>query len=341
MPIAIALLIALLLQSIDEVAGAWRGTVMHEGETREVIVEFVRKGEKVLALFSSPSIHAWRFPYAFAERSGNRITAGGMVFELDPSAGTLTTTLAADLVPKYSLRVTLHRIDAVVPAERPPIDAPAREPRWTLDLHAPIWADLAVDGDTVFAGAEDGRMHAIDATTGRELWTFTAGGALRARPAFLGGDVIVQADDGVLSRIDGRTGTEKWHVAIAKARTRFGMGDPASRYENFASGVEVDGRSGRAIWSTDVQGSAWGRPAVTSSTVYEGVTGVLHYIAPHRGALVAIDRASGRIAWWYSAKPPDPAPASVTPYGFAGSVAVGRRFVYAGGLDGVLYAFEK
>ncbi|HVD92875.1 MAG TPA: PQQ-binding-like beta-propeller repeat protein [Vicinamibacterales bacterium] len=480
MPIAIALLIALLFQSIDEVAGAWRGTVMHEGETREVIVEFVRKGEKVLTLFSSPSIHAWRFPYALAERSGNRITAGGMVFELDPSAGTLTTTLAADLVPKYALRVTLHRIDAVVPAERPPIDAPAREPRWTLDLHAPIWADLAVDGDTVFAGAEDGRLHAIDATTGRERWMFTAGGALRASPAFLGGDVIVQADDGVLYRIDGRRGTEKWHVAIAKARTRFGMGDPASRYENFASGVEVDGRrlyvgthdgrvlsidarrgapiwefkaadavvatpvaahgrvycgsfdgnlyaldaasgalawkhdtggavtsaaamsgpyvvvgsrsfelqaldaatgapgwtkyfwfswvespanvfeskayvgssdagtvsaidggNGRAIWSTDVQGSAWGRPAVTASTVYEGVTGVLHYIAPHRGALVAIDRATGRIAWWYSAKPPDPAPASVTPYGFAGSVAVGRRFVYAGGLDGVLYAFEK
>ena len=479
MPIAISLLIALLFQSVDEVTGAWRGTVTHEGETREVIVEFVRRGEKVVTLFSTPSIHAWRFPYALAERAGNRITAGGMVFELDPAAGTLTTTLAPDLVPKYAMRVTLHRTGAVVPTERPPLDAPPRQPRWTLDLRAPIWADLAVNGDTVFAGTDGGRLHAVDAATGRERWTFTTGGALRARPAFAGRDVILQADDGVLYRIDGRNGAEKWHLAIARARTRLALNDPASRYEHFASGAAIDGervyvgthegrvlaidarrgaplwefkasdaivatpvvahgkvycgsfdgnlyaldaasgalawkhdtggavtsavamagpnvvvgsrsfelqaldaatgipawtkyfwfswvespanvfdaiayvgssdagtvsaidgRNGHAIWSMDVQGSAWGRPAVTASTVYEGVTGVLHYIAPHRGALVAIDRASGRVAWWYSAKPPEPAPASVTAYGFAASVALGQ-FVYAGGLDGVLYAFEK
>jgi outer membrane protein assembly factor BamB len=103
----------------------------------------------------------------------------------------------------------------------------------------------------------------------------------------------------------------------------------------------IDGRNGHALWSTDVHGSAWGRPAVTASTVYEGVAGVLHYIAPHRGSLVALDRATGTIVWWCPAKPPTPTPSSLTPYGFAASVAVARGLVFAGGLDGVLYAFAR
>lgn len=479
MPFAIALLVALVSQSIDDLAGAWRGTVMHEGETREVIVEFARQGDRMLTFLSTPSLDVWKMPYAVAERSGNRVTAGGAVFAFDPSADTLTTTLPPDIVPKYPLRVTLHRAGAVTPIERRAIDAPTREPAWRLDLGAPIWADVAVDGNTVFAGADDGRLHAVDAASGREHWTFTAGGAIRARPAFLAGDVIVQADDGVLYRIDERRGVPRWRVPIAKARTRVGLGDPASRYENVASGVAVDGsrlyvgthegrvlaidarrgstiwefkaadavvatpvawkgrvycgsfdghlyaleaatgalawkhdtggaitsavgvsgrhvivgsRSydlqaldgatgasawtkyfwfswvespanvfasmayigssdaarvsaidgrGRALWSTDVHGSAWGQPAVTASTVYEGIAGVEHYMPAHRGAVVALDRATGRIVWWYPAKPPTPAPATVTPYGFAGSVAVARGVVVAGGLDGVLYAFAR
>jgi hypothetical protein len=234
MPFAITLLAALLFQSIDDITGAWRGSVIHEGETREVIVEFVRKGDKVVTLFSTPSLDVWKMPYALAERSGNRVTAGSAVFEFDPSTATLTTTLPPEMVPKYPLRVTLRRADPVVPTERPPIDAPAREPKWTLDLGAPIWAAIAADGDTVFAGADDGRLHAIDAASGRERWTFTAGGAIRARPAFLASDVIVQADDGMLYRIDGRRGTGKWRVRIARARTRLALNDPASRYEKFA-----------------------------------------------------------------------------------------------------------
>jgi outer membrane protein assembly factor BamB len=483
MHIAAGLLTAFLsLQApIDSVLGAWQGAAEHNGETREVIVEFVRAQDTVWLVVSTPAIHAWRFPVAPAEMSGRRITAGPATFDLDATAQTLTATLPPDLVPKYPLRVTFRRRAALVaPAERPAIDAPRREPAWTLALGAPIWADVAVRDGVVFAGADDGRLHAVDAGTGRERWTFTAGGAIRARPSFAGSDVVVQADDGVLYRLDGRTGEPRWRLRVGEPVRRVALDDPASRYENRASAAAVrsgrvyvgtrDGRvlavdarrgtivwqfkaadtivatpviahgrvycgsfdgnvyaldaasgslvwkhdtggavtsavavtgrtvlagsrsydfdaldaatgktawtryfwfswvespaavfgpaayvgssdagtvssidaaAGRAIWSTDVQGSAWGQPAVTGSTVYAGVAGVLHYIAPHRGSIVALDRASGKIRWWYPAAPPDPAPKGTAAYGFAGSVAVGKTLVFAGGLDGFLYAFRR
>lgn len=466
--------------AIDEVLGAWEGTLEHNGETRQLVVEFTRVRDKVWLVASTPAIHAWRFGIAPAEMSGRRVTAGPAVFEFDPSAGTLVTTLPPDLVPKYSLRATFHRRPgAVTPDVRPPIDGPRRDPSWKVDLGAPLWADVAVDGDLVVAGADDGRLHAVDAS-GRERWIFKAGGAIRARAAFVGGDVVVQADDGVLYRLDGRTGEPRWRVTIAAPSKRVPLDDPASRYENRASAAAVagerlyvgthDGRilavdarrgaivwefkakdgviatpvvahgrvycgsfdgqvyaldaasgslawthdtggpvtsavavsgrrilagsrsfdfealdaatghvawtkyfwfswvespasvfgsavcvgssdagtvssidavTGRARWTADVQGSAWGQPAVTDSTVYEGVAGVLHYIAPHRGSLVALDRANGKVRWWYSAAEPNPSPQNASPYGFAGSVAVGRKFVYAAGLDGFLYAFLR
>jgi outer membrane protein assembly factor BamB len=466
---------------IDGVLGAWQGVAEHDGETREVIVEFVRVGDTVWLAVSTPAIHAWRFPVAPAEMSGRRVTAGPATFELDASAQTLTATLPPDLVPKYPLRVTFHRRSSpVARPERPPIDAPRREPAWTLDLGAPIWADVAVHDGLVFAGADDGRLHAVDAGTGRARWTFAAGGAIRARPSFAGRDVVVQADDGVLYRLDGGTGEPRWSVRVGAPIKRVALDDPASRYDNRAaaaavasgrvyvgtpdgrvlaldarrgtivwqfkaadaivatpvvahgrvycgsfdghvyaldaasgslvwkhdtggavtSAVAVSGRTilagsrsfdfaaldaatgrvlwtkyfwfswvespatvagaaayigssdaatvssidvatGRAKWTSDVQGSAWGQPALTETSVYESVAGVLHYIAPHRGSIVALDRGSGKIRWWHPAATPDPASKGTAAYGFAGSVAVGKKLVFAGGLDGFLYAFQR
>jgi outer membrane protein assembly factor BamB len=105
--------------------------------------------------------------------------------------------------------------------------------------------------------------------------------------------------------------------------------------------MAVEPGSGRSVWEADAYGSAWGRPAVTQARVYEGVAGVLPYAAPHRGAVMAFERSTGRLAWWYPAKRPDPAPKERTAYGFPASVAIGDGMVFAGALDGRLYAFPQ
>lgn len=466
-------------EPIDRVLGAWQGRVEHDGESRDVILEFVRSRDRVVMLVSTPAIHAWRFPVAVVSMSGNRITSGGLAIDFDPSADTLTTTIPSDLVPKYRMKTMLRRREAVVPEARRQISAPIRTPAWTVSLGAATWADAAwLDGQVV-VGAEDGRLHAFD-EHGRGRWTFKAGGAIRSRASQVGRDLVVQADDGAVYRIDGRTGKARWTVKIGEPVTRVALADPASRYENRAAAVVVEGNrlftgthdgrilaldarsgakvwefktgdaviatpvvaggrvfcgsfdgfvyaldaptgvlawkhdtggavtsavavsgnrvlsgsrsydlealdaqtgavtwrryfwfswvesaatvagasayigssdgatvssidtaSGRVNWSADAGGSAWGQPAVTDATVYEGVAGVLNYIAPHKGSLIALDRSSGAVTWWYPARPPEPAPDTLTAYGFAGSVAVGNGKVFAAGLDGVLYAFLR
>jgi outer membrane protein assembly factor BamB len=488
MRVALLLVLSLLIQRpvappaadpIDRVIGAWEGTVEHDGETRRVILEFARSGDRVIMAVSLPAIHAWRFPAAVATIEDGRITAGSATIEFDASANTLTTAIPSELVPKYALKTTLRRRGPVKPDPRPPLEAPRREPVWTARLGAPAWADVAFVDGQVIAGAEDGTLRAFD-TRGRERWTFKADGAIRARVSPVARDVVVQADDGMLYRIDGRTGKMRWRVPVSAPITRVALADPASRYENRASAVAVEGdrlyagthdgriavldardgralwafrtadaviatpvvaggrvfcgsfdgnvyaldaatgalawkhdtggavtsavavsgdrvlagsrsydfmaldaktgarlwtryfwfswvespatvmrsaayvgssdaakvfsidtSTGRVIWAADVGGSAWGQPAVTDAAVYQGVAGVLHYIAPHHAALAALDRSTGRALWTYAPPPPDPAPSTLTAYGFAGSVAVGGDLVFAAGLDGTLYAFRR
>ena len=138
MPLALLLFAALLGRGaalpqqgepIDRVLGAWQGTIEHAGERRDIIVEFVRSRDRVVMLVSTPVIHAWRFPVALVTMAGNRITSGdSLAIDFDPAAGTLTTTIPAELIPKYRMTTTLRRREAVIPEARRQIDAPIRQP---------------------------------------------------------------------------------------------------------------------------------------------------------------------------------------------------------------------
>ena len=289
---------------IDRVIGAWSGEAEHAGETSPVILEFIRSGERVLAVASLPAIHAWRFPIAVVTMTANRISGAGITLDFDPDAATLTTTIPSELVPKYRMPVVLRKRGEVVPPARPPIAAPSREPAWTRTLGAPSWADVSVIGDLVVVGDDAGRLHAFG-QDGKERWTFTAGGAIRAGAVAVEHDVVVQADDGVLYRIDTANGQARWRVTIAKPTPRVGIGDPASRYENRASAVAVDGdrllvgthdgrvlaldaRSGAEVWSFAAGDAVVAAPVVARGKVYCG---------SFDGFVYALDRRSGALAW--------------------------------------------
>jgi outer membrane protein assembly factor BamB len=225
------------------------------------------------------------------------------------------------------------------------IDARRGAPIWEFKTADAVVATPVVARGKVYCGSFDGYVYALDAASGAAIWKHDTGGAVTSAVAISGPLVVVGSRSFDFQALDAATGAPRWtkYFWFSWVESPANVVDSIAYVGSSDAGTvsAIDGHDGHAIWSTDVQGSAWARPAVSASTVYEGVTGVLHYIAPHRGALVALERASGRVAWWYSAKAPDPAPSSVTPYGFAASVAIGRRFVYAGALDGVLYAFEK
>jgi outer membrane protein assembly factor BamB len=197
----------------------------------------------------------------------------------------------------------------------------------------------------VYVGSFDRNVYALRENDGRLAWKYDTGDGATSDVAVFGDDVIVGSRSYDLERLDAQTGTPKWKkyfwFSWVESSPNVFDGTIYIGSSDGAKVLAIEPGSGRSIWEADAFGSAWGRPAVTRARVYEGVAGVVPYSAPHRGALMAFDRSTGRLAWWYLAPKPEPVPKERTAYGFPGSVALGEGMVFAGGLDGTLRAFAQ
>jgi outer membrane protein assembly factor BamB len=465
--------------SAADLRGSWAGTVSHKGESSPFALE-LDPGEdgKVLTKLSIPAIHLHQVALGrlALEINGNEVRVGTFTFAFDRAVGTLSGPVPESLAPVYKLPVVLHRADKIEAPRRPEPNAAAATPVWTVDLGAALWAGTSAADGTVFAGAEDGQLHALDARTGERRWAFRAGGAIRTRAVVANGIAYVQADDGLLYAVSAATGEERFRVRVATTPVvRKPFSDPTSRYDRFGSDVTpaggklylgshdgrllcidpnrgtlvweftsgdailaapavaagrvlfgsydgrvyavdaatgrllwkhdtgkpvvstpavvgdlvvvgsrsydllaldaatgavswqryiwfswvessaivrdgtvyvgssdaaavfaVDAAGGRSVWTADVWGWAWGQPAVTEERVFIGTAGQRGYPAPHRGAAMALDRATGRALWQFVLEPKD-----AGTYGFTGSPAVAEGLVFFAGLDGRVHAFRQ
>lgn len=69
---------------------------------------------------------------------------------------------------------------------------------------------IAVDGDTVYAAARDGKVTALDASTGKARWKAETEDDLSAGPSAGGGLVVVGSTSGRLIAFDAATGEPRW-----------------------------------------------------------------------------------------------------------------------------------
>ncbi len=84
---------------------------------------------------------------------------------------------------------------------------------WRADTEAPargIHGTPTVAGDTVYVGAYDGALYALDRETGERRWRVRLGDAIGSSPAYRGGRVYIAVEyddpDGSLFAVDARTG---------------------------------------------------------------------------------------------------------------------------------------
>ncbi|MEV4569774.1 PQQ-binding-like beta-propeller repeat protein [Nonomuraea sp. NPDC049419] len=156
---------------------------------------------------------------------------------------------------------------------------------WTHLAEAGVRADPVVDGDVVYAGADDG-LYALDAVTGRFIWR-----SVPATPELVDG-VLYGVGNGVAA-IDPATGRTRWlrefdarNVVIQDGGVYAGVG--------FSHVLALDAAGGKRRWHVRVPGSL-GDVAVTAGTVYatsrKGPNG------DERGVLSAYDAATGALRW--------------------------------------------
>lgn len=292
-----------------ELAGAWAGTLSHAGESQDVFIELEPSDDgKVSVKLTLPVIHVVRTPMAKAvpEVEGDLIRIPPFTFRYDRASRSLEGTLPEALVPVYPLAFSLHRIERVDVASRPPLTAPVAAPAWTFDAGAPCWPGVTVAGDVVLGGCEDGQLHALDAGSGRQRWSFRAGGRIRARATVSGRDVYLQADDGVLYALDAADGSERWKVRLVdRAIERLPFDNPKSRFDRFGSEVTAsggllylgthDGRivavrpaDGAKTWEFTTGDSVLAAPSVSAGRLYAGSLDTHVY---------ALDAATGRLLW--------------------------------------------
>ncbi len=190
--------------TVAEIAGVWAGTLSHAGETEPIALELEPGTDgKVLIRMSVPVAHLARAPIGRVpgQFQGNEVRLGPFVFQYDRGAKTLCGVAPKDLVPLYEIPLTLRRVERFDVPPRPEIGAPVAAPVWTFDAGSPLWAGATFADGTVYAGGQDGQLHAVDARSGRKRWSFKAGGPIRTRPTVAGADLYFQADDGFLYKL--------------------------------------------------------------------------------------------------------------------------------------------
>jgi outer membrane protein assembly factor BamB len=323
--------------------GIWSGTVSHAGETQPFALELENvEGGKIALTATIPAIHCVECALgnSVPQLRGAELRLGPVTLTLDAQADTLSGTVPEGMVPVYRIPFTLRRVARLDFPPRPDPSGPFAKPAWTFDAGSPLWAGASFAEGLVYAGGDDGRLHALDAATGQERWVFRAGGPIRTRATPSGGALYFQADDGFLYRLVAATGKEEWRVRVVdRAIRRLPFEDPKSRYDRFGSDVTVaadrlylgthDGKllvlaaaTGSRIWEFSAGDSVLAAPSVIAGRIYFGSYD--HFV-------YALDAETGRLIWKYDTRGAVVSTPAVDPK--ANLVVIGSRSYDLFGLD--------
>jgi polyvinyl alcohol dehydrogenase (cytochrome) len=177
----------------------------------------------------------------------------------------------------WGVGITQHRFQPAAMAQLAAADVPRLKPKWAFGFPADnrAYAQPTVWGGRLFVGSARGKVYALDAATGCQHWAFDAGFAVR--------------------------------TAITVARDARGM--TAYFADQRGNAFAVDAESGHLIWKTRVHEHAaaqvTGAPTLHAGVLYVPVSSVEEVLAADpryaccsfRGAVVAVDAASGQVLW--------------------------------------------
>ena len=150
---------------------------------------------------------------------------------------------------------------------------------WTFQAGDMIESTAAVVDGTVYVGALDGILYALDAQTGKKQWTYQTNAQIKASPAIHAGTIYFGDSDGVFHAVDINTHKRKWQFTtdgeiISSANV---VGDRVlfGSYDGFLYCLNRE--NGELVWKFETEGYVHGTPGVW--TQIDGDSGVAENFA--------------------------------------------------------------
>jgi outer membrane protein assembly factor BamB len=170
------------------------------------------------------------------------------------------------------------------------VDPPGGRLLWRTFVGGSCKGSPTLAGGTVYIGATDGKLYALNRSDGKVKWSFAAGGGIIARPLVVGDMVYFGSDDHKLYAVD-TNGSLKWTFetkeavncppVYANGLVLFGCND--------SDFYAVDAETGRQAWvCTEPEYTMEAEPFVHGDAVYFGAWDRFLY---------AVDVKTGRLVW--------------------------------------------
>jgi outer membrane protein assembly factor BamB len=175
-----------------------------------------------------------------------------------------------------------------------------RSVAWEVQTKGGFSAPPAIDGDTAYAGCDDGNLYAVALSTGVVRWRYDAKEELGTTPVVSGGTVFVASLQDTVFALDAKTGSWRWHhrreahsgftvrgaapVAVAEGRV----------YAAYSDGfvAALDAATGQPHWERQV--APRGDQVDVDGLALAG--GQL-FVAAYSGAVLCLDVDTGATRW--------------------------------------------
>ena len=142
---------------------------------------------------------------------------------------------------------------------------------WTFQAGDMIESTAAVVDGTVYIGALDGLLYAIDAQTGEKKWTYQASGPIKASPSINNGVIYFGDGEGVFHAMDINNRQVKWLVhtegEIISSANFVGDRVLFGSYDGFLYCLNRE--NGELLWKFETEGYVHGTPGVWTQPTNE------------------------------------------------------------------------
>ncbi len=268
-------------------------------------------------------------PFTFLERPIRQINPNVSV-ELEGVINTAlqynpTDRFQSAEVMKESLIMAAKRTGALTRITQGFAPATVQEqtikPLWTFKCEDEIRGSPVLDGNTIYLGAYDNNVYALDASTGGFEWKYAADGAVVSKPLVVEGTVFFGSEDNNLYAVSARSGKPIWSfvtegpirssVKAAEGHVFFGSDD--------GNIYAVNMLTGKRAWRLESSGPIRSTPFITNDYIYFG---------SEFGEVMCID-FRGQIKWRF-----------LTKRAVTSSPLVDQGVIFFASLDGAFYALD-